>query len=81
MIKPIEWSAELEPYEKVRYNHVTASTPFGDFLITWKGWKSFDSFVVEETPWGDWYEPFFSLEEAKIECELLFQQKLKSCLI
>jgi hypothetical protein len=80
MFKPLEWSKQFEPTEEIRYNHVIADTPFGRFLITWKGWKLYDSCVVDETPWGDWYAAFNSLDEAKQACSDEFNRLLKSCL-
>lgn len=50
--KPLEWSDAQPPNNTIHYNHVTAQTPLGRFLITWKGWKTFDCPTIEETPWG-----------------------------
>jgi hypothetical protein len=38
-IKPLIWTDEQKSNDEISYNHVIAETPFGRFLITWKGWK------------------------------------------
>lgn len=42
-IKPLEWSAESGPTDKIRYNHITAETALGQFSVEWKGWKEEDA--------------------------------------
>lgn len=41
-IKPLEWSSENEPTDKIRYNHITAETALGQFSVEWKGCKEDD---------------------------------------
>lgn len=78
--KSLNWTPELQPNEDCRYNHFTADTPFGRFLITWKGWKKYDDPVAEETPWGEFYHPHAStLEQAKVNCEQEFTRRLMLC--
>ena len=83
MFKSIDWSEEFEPNAKCRYNHVIGNSPLGEFLISWKGWKSFPSYELDEIPWNR--DPSSgqqenSLSEAKSVCEKLLEDKLKSCL-
>lgn len=64
----LQWSEHQPPSDECSYNHVTAETPFGRFLITWKGWKESDCPTVDETPWGGWWEAFATVEDAKQAC-------------
>lgn len=41
-IKPLVWSDESGPTDKIRYNHITAETALGQFSVEWKGWKEED---------------------------------------
>lgn len=43
----ITFSEERPASEQVRYNHVVATTPLGEYTIIWKGWKDYDP------PWID----------------------------
>ena len=67
------WSLTQEPDEKVHYNHVYAETPFGRILITWKGWKEYPAYDIEEMPgYDDNYMCRLNscdTESAKIEAE------------
>ena len=72
----LQWTENLPPSEDCRYDHCIAETPFGRFLVTWKSWKKFDSPTVDETPWGDWYAPFGSVDEAKSACQQELNQRL-----
>jgi hypothetical protein len=65
----LQWTENIPPGEGCRYDHCIARTPFGRFLISWKGWEKFDSPTVDETPWGDWYNAFNSVDEAKAACQ------------
>lgn len=70
------WSAESRPNETCSYNHCTAETPFGRFLITWKGWKDHDFPVVDETPWGGYFGSFGDVAAAKLACEQEFARRI-----
>ena len=72
----VKWTAEMPANESIRYNHVTAETPFGRFEITWKGWKEHDSPTVDETPWGDYFGAFSTVDEAKAACELEYSRRI-----
>lgn len=62
----LEWSEERPPCAEVGYNHCEASTPFGRFLLTWKGRKEDPEYGFDETPWGEAIYPCVdSLEETK----------------
>ena len=73
---PVEWTAEMPANESIRYNHVTADTPFGRFEITWKGWNEHDSPTVDETPWGHYFGAFSTVDEAKAACELEYSRRI-----
>jgi hypothetical protein len=65
----LQWTENMPPGEGCGYDHCIAETPFGRFLISWKGWKEFDSPTVDETPWGNWHKAFNSVDEAKAACQ------------
>lgn len=82
-VKPLAWTDESAPTESCRYNHVEAMTPFGRFLITWKGWKGDDWPTVDEVPWEGYdstFGPHPDLEEAKAACEQEFARRINECL-
>jgi len=56
-IKQIEWSEMFEPNMRCGYDHVIGETPFGRFLLTWKGWKNEWNPCFDETPWDDFALP------------------------
>ena len=72
----LQWTDNAPPNEDCRYDHCTAETPFGRFRISWKSWKQFDSPTVDETPWGDWYGAFDSVDEAKAACQEEINKRL-----
>ena len=72
----LQWTDNAPPSEDCRYDHCTAETPFGRFLISWKSWKQFDSPTVDKTPWGDWYKAFDSVDEAKAACQEEMDKRL-----
>jgi hypothetical protein len=69
----------MPPSEACRYDHCIAETPFGRFLITWKSWKEYDDPTVDETPWGDWYAAFNSVDDAKAACQQGMNERLTRC--
>lgn len=82
-VRSIEWSEEREANPEVSYNHVVGTTPFGRFLLTWKGWKEphQQDVCVDETPWNN--EPVTpwtcDLDEAKALCQFTFEEKVLAC--
>jgi hypothetical protein len=68
MVK-LEWTENRPPTKDVcRYDHCIAETPFGRFLLTWKGWKTDWRYDLgfDETPWdGIEYHSWGSIDEAK----------------
>jgi hypothetical protein len=72
----LQWTENMPPSEDCRYDHCTAETLFGRFLITWKSWKQFDGPTVDETPWGDWYGAFNSVDAAKAACQRGMDERL-----
>jgi len=79
-VMQLEWSAHRPPDEQCRYDHTEAETPFGRFLITWKGWKEYSRPTIDEAPWGDIYESFSSVAEAKAAAESQFSSRVLLCL-
>jgi hypothetical protein len=75
----LQWTDNMPPSEACRYDHCTAETPFGRFLITWKSWKEYDDPTVDETPWGDWYAAFNSVDDAKAACQQGMNERLTRC--
>jgi hypothetical protein len=75
----LQWTDNMPPSEACRYDHCIAETPFGRFLITWKSWKEYDSPTVDETPWGDWYAAFNSVDDAKAACQQGMNERLTRC--
>jgi len=72
----LQWSENRPPCPDCRYNHCIAETPFGRFLITWKGWKEYPVPTVDETPWGGFYEEFDSVDQAKVACQHEMDERL-----
>lgn len=83
VMKPLVWTEQRKPNKACCYNHCIAETPFGEFLLTWKGWKGrpADTMGFDETPWGDvWYDYWGSVEEAQKWAEEMLFDKIKSML-
>lgn len=72
----LNWSEERQPCEDCRYNHCVAETPFGKFVISWKGWKEYSPVTVDESPFGDWFECWNSVENAKAACQTEYSRRL-----
>lgn len=83
------WSEPAPPDDTCYYHHTRAQTPFGDFLLTWKGWKDKPDYGFDETPWclfGGEYHGWNSIQEAQDWAEkemgrrvgLLLQEQEKS---
>ena len=62
----LDWSEPSSPNEHCSYTHSIAETPFGRFLLTWKGWKESPDYGFDETPWDmAEYRGWSSVEEAQ----------------
>ena len=79
-VRPLVWSDVTEPNRSVPYHHVIAETPFGRFLITWKGWKDNDFPTIDETPWHEWSGVGTSVEDAKAMAEAEYKKRVLACL-
>lgn len=85
-IKQLNWSEERSANKEIYYNHVIAETPLGRFLVTWKGWKDYPDFAIDETPFCDssgnpiWGGCAVDLEDAKQICWDLYRSKIDECL-
>ena len=80
VVPPLAWTVHMQPNESCRYNHTSAETPFGRFLITWKGWKEHDDPAIDETPWGEFEGAFYSVEEAQKAAAEMWRAKVLSFL-
>ena len=76
----LSWTENLHPDRECSYDHCIATTPFGRFLITWKGWKDYPNPTVDETPWGEYFGAWDTVEEAKQACEREFARRVMLCL-
>ena len=77
---PLEWTDATPPDHASHYDHCFAETPFGRFMLTWKGWNTYPSYTADETPWNEWAGTWNTLAEAKQACETEFARRLQSCL-
>jgi hypothetical protein len=75
----IKWSNHKQSNDEIRYDHVIGKTPFGNFQITWKSWKESDCPTVDETPWGDFFGAYVSVDEAKSACEAEYKKRIEQC--
>ena len=75
----LTWTPASKSNSDCPYNHSWANTPFGKFLITWKGWKDYPSYDAD-VPWGvdpgAYGHP--SLEEAQLWCEKQYNARLNT---
>lgn len=78
LIAPIVWSEPKPPTPDCYYDHITAETPLGNFQITWKSWKQYDSPTIDETPWGFWYAVCDNVDDAKAKAEAAYKEKILS---
>lgn len=62
-VATLQWSEVAEPNEQVRYTHVLAESPLGQFSIEWKSWKPHDSYCVHLN--GDYLDTAMNLDDAK----------------
>lgn len=76
----LNWTPQSLPAQECPYNHTTAQTPFGRFLLTWKGWKDDPGYGFDETPWGEVeYHGWNSVEEAQKWAELEMMRRIHQC--
>lgn len=80
----LSWSEPAPPCKACPYDHTRAETPFGSFLLTWKGWKtepwqdpqmSFDETPWGEGVWGDWD----TIEEAQKWAAEEMEKRIEQC--
>jgi hypothetical protein len=76
VVPELNWSEERQPCEECRYDHCIAETPFGRFLISWKGWKEYLFVTVDESPFGDCLESWNSVEAAKSWCQAEYSRRI-----
>jgi len=84
-IKPLKWTDPQPANSEISYSHVISETPFGRIVITWKGWKEYASYDIEEVPWNSystndiWYNCGADLEHAKQLAEEEYKNRLSQC--
>ena len=76
----LKWADPAPPDSSCSYDYVTAETPFGRFLITWKGHKAHPSYDVEETPWGEGLWGFGDLDDAKQAAKAEYLSRIDAAL-
>ena len=75
------WTAASPANKQCCYDHTTAQTPFGRFLLTWKSWKEYPDFGFDETPWGEVeYRGWGSIEEAQQWGEAELERRARAIL-
>lgn len=75
----INWSEVNPPGSECHYDHVRGETPFGNILMTWKGWKDYISISLDESPWGAEGYAGSTVEDAKRAVEEEFNRRLQIC--
>jgi hypothetical protein len=80
-VKPLVWSENQNPNSECPYHHCTAQTPFGSFLLTWKGFKKYYFVTADETPWNEWFGSWDSVEMAKSACQAEYSRRVLVCLV
>jgi len=66
----LKWAEPKPPTKGSHpYDHVTAQTPFGEILITWKSWKDYPSYCVDTHPIPGYFHAADTLEDAKKKAE------------
>jgi len=86
----LAWTAPAPPDSTCSYDHSTAETLFGRFLITWKGWKILPEnlawgespgdpgYTLDETPWGEFEcRGWDSLEEVQRWAEDELERRMR----
>jgi hypothetical protein len=76
----LKWSEPKLPCNELPYDHVIAETPFGRILITWKGWKEYDSPTIDEFPGVGWLSVGFDLDDAKDIAEREWNKRVSMCI-
>lgn len=71
-VKAFLWVRNAE--KDCSYDNSAADTPFGRYFITWKSWKDYPSFTVDEAP-GEFVYTGGSLEETQAACAADFARK------
>lgn len=75
----LTWTEHRPPCPEVRYDHHIAETPFGRFVLTWKGWKrrGDEGIGFDETPWDEaWYESWHTPQDAMQAAEVELKRRI-----
>lgn len=75
----LQWSETKEPNKQCAYEHVTADSPLGTFVIEWKSWKESPGYDVTHPLEKLCIYGYFSLEEAKENAQKEFDKLIASC--
>ncbi len=79
-VTQINWSEELQPDKECMYTHVHGDTPFGQCVISWKGWKDNPDFEIESGVFGPYSEVYSFLEGAKAAAQHRFESLVNACI-
>ena len=74
----LQWTENREPNQECPYHHAIAETPFGRFLLTWKGWKEYPDAGFDETPWGEVEYPCLDVEESKEWAQVEYNKRVQA---
>jgi hypothetical protein len=80
VVSPLEWSKDAGPNSGCHYTHTQAETPFGRMLITWKGWKDYPSFALDESPFGPRSLSSSTADAAREEAEAIYREAVLAAL-
>ena len=80
LVKPLKWTEERGLNSDIAYNHVISVTPFGRFVISWKGWKDNPTYCIEETPWLEYGGVANTLDDAKYKANCMLCERVLACL-
>ena len=74
----IKWHEPKKPDETCSYDYLIGETPFGNILITWKSWKDYPNFEVDEPEWLAHNCHTITLDETKEWCEQEYEARIRT---
>lgn len=77
-IRDLDWSGPWPPNVRIRYHHLVAQTPIGEFSIEWKSWKSDPDYSLNLN--REEQATFPSVDEAKAGATNIIRDVVK-CLV
>ncbi len=76
-MKPFSWTIPKPPGDGCHYDNTKATTPFGDYVITWKSWKDHGDYCIEFN--GEFLTVANDLPDAKDAAQKDFEKRLAEC--